>query len=72
MTFSSEFEKEIYGVIRTVFKDAEIQCQKRFADCRTKVSLPFDFYLPSYNLIIEADGNQHYSSSRKAWGTRCW
>lgn len=72
MTFSSEFEKEIYGVIRTVFKSEEIQCQKRFSDCRTKVSLPFDFYLPSYNLIIEADGNQHYSDARKAWGTRCW
>lgn len=72
MNFNSEFEKDIYEVIRATFKDAEIQCQKRFQDCRTKVSLPFDFYLPDYNLIIEADGNQHYLAARKAGGTRCW
>lgn len=34
--------------------------EKRFEDCRDKRSLPFDFYLPQYNLIIEFDGQQHY------------
>ena len=34
--------------------------EKRFADCRDKRSLPFDFYLPQYNLLIEFDGQQHY------------
>ena len=34
--------------------------QKRFNDCRTKVPLPFDFYLPSLNTIIEYDGEGHY------------
>ncbi len=34
--------------------------QKRFDDCRDKRSLPFDFYLPTYNLIIEYDGRQHF------------
>lgn len=34
--------------------------EKRFVNCRDKRSLPFDFYLPQYNLIIEFDGQQHY------------
>lgn len=34
--------------------------EKRFNDCRDKRSLPFDFYLPQYNLIIEFDGKQHF------------
>ena len=38
--------------------------QKRFDDCRDKKPLPFDFYLPEYNLIIEFDGYHHYYPSR--------
>lgn len=34
--------------------------EKRFDDCRDKIPLPFDFYLPLYNLIIEFDGKHHY------------
>ena len=34
--------------------------QKRFDDCRRIYPLPFDFYLPSYNTIIEYDGEGHY------------
>ena len=34
--------------------------QKRFNDCRYKNPLPFDFYLPQYNLCIEFDGEQHF------------
>ncbi len=33
--------------------------QKRFKDCKNKHSLPFDFYLPDYNICIEYDGEQH-------------
>lgn len=32
----------------------------RFKECRDKYSLPFDFYLPDYNICIEIDGEQHY------------
>lgn len=35
------------------------ETQKRFDDCRDKYTLPFDFYLPDYNLIIEIMGEQH-------------
>lgn len=34
--------------------------EKWFADCRDINPLPFDFYLPDYNLLIEFDGKQHY------------
>lgn len=33
--------------------------QQRFPDCRHKRTLPFDFYIPDYNLLIEFDGIQH-------------
>lgn len=34
--------------------------QKKFDDCRDKMPLPFDFYLPDYNTCIEYQGEQHY------------
>jgi hypothetical protein len=34
--------------------------QKRFTDCRHKLPLPFDFYLPTYNTCIEFDGEHHF------------
>ena len=33
----------------------------RFSDCKNKRTLPFDFYLPDLNLVIEYDGKQHFS-----------
>ena len=40
----------------------EFEEQKRFDDCRDKRKLPFDFYLPQYNLCIEYDGEQHFNA----------
>ena len=34
--------------------------EKWFSDCRDIKPLPFDFYLPDYNAVIEFDGEQHY------------
>lgn len=36
--------------------------QKNFSDCRDTRPLPFDFYLPSMNICIEYDGEQHFRS----------
>ena len=36
--------------------------QKRFDDCKYNKKLPFDFYLPEYNMCIEYNGEQHYKS----------
>ena len=41
--------------------------QKRFAECRDKKPLPFDFYLHDYNTCIEFNGRQHYEPI-KYWG----
>lgn len=41
-------------------KDIRYITQKRFKDCKDKQLLPFDFYLPDYNLCIEFQGRQHY------------
>jgi len=34
--------------------------QWKFKDCKHINELPFDFYLPNYNLCIEYQGRQHY------------
>lgn len=34
--------------------------QKTFDDCKDQKALPFDFYLPEYNVCIEYQGQQHY------------
>ena len=34
--------------------------QKIFDDCKNKRPLPFDFYIPEYNVCIEYDGEQHF------------
>lgn len=34
--------------------------QYKFEKCRLRRTLPFDFYLPDYNVCIEYDGRQHF------------
>lgn len=34
--------------------------QMRFDDCRDERVLPFDIYIPSKNMVIEYDGEQHF------------
>ena len=36
--------------------------EKSFKDCKYKKALRFDFYIPSINTLIEAQGEQHYRS----------
>jgi very-short-patch-repair endonuclease len=38
----------------------EYETQHKFVGCKYKRMLPFDFYIPKYNLLIEFDGIQHY------------
>lgn len=39
--------------------------QHKFKDCKNKRPLPFDFYIPEYNAVIEFDGMQHYRKSTR-------
>lgn len=41
-------------------QNIEYISQYKFKDCRDKKPLPFDFYLPQYNVCIEYDGRQHF------------
>ena len=36
------------------------ELQKRFDNCKDILTLPFDFYLPDYDVCIEYQGQQHY------------
>jgi ssDNA-binding Zn-finger/Zn-ribbon topoisomerase 1 len=49
-------------IIKSYLLDKEISFveQYRNSNCKDKYTLPFDFYLPDYNLIIEFHGIQHY------------
>lgn len=42
--------------------------QYKFNDCRFKLPLPFDFYLPQYNTCIEYDGDFHYKIIKNLGG----
>lgn len=44
--------------------------QKKYNDCSNKLSLPFDFYLPKYNILIEYDGIQHFKSKEYFGGEK--
>lgn len=48
-------------------KNIDNVTEKRFNDCRDIKPLPFDFYLPNHNTVIEYDGEQHYRSVN-SWG----
>lgn len=41
-------------------KDKDFYTQKWFSRCRDILPLPFDFYLPCYNVAIEYQGEQHF------------
>jgi hypothetical protein len=43
------------------------EAEKCFENCRNKMRLPFDFYIPSHNLLVEYDGKQHFIPV-KGWG----
>lgn len=57
---TSKGEKAIEAWIKK--QNILYEAQKRFSDCRDKNPLPFDFYLPEYDICIEYQGQQHYES----------
>lgn len=42
----------------------DVTLQKRFPECKDKNTLPFDLYIPDFNICIEYDGEQHYRPVR--------
>lgn len=51
--------------IKELLEELEIDfiCQYSFLDCRDKNVLPFDFYIPEKDILIEYDGLGHYENS---------
>ena len=54
----SKGEKKIKDYLD--FNNIEYIQQYRIEDCKCSRTLPFDFYLPKYNILIEYDGKQHF------------
>lgn len=55
---SSKGEKKIINILSSL--KVRFKSQFKFDDCRAVNPLPFDFYLPDYNMVIEYQGEQHY------------
>jgi hypothetical protein len=64
----SKGEKQIMTYL--INKEIKFIYNKRFLDCKDNKQLPFDFYLPDYNMCIEYDGDQHYRSIKHFGGDK--
>lgn len=58
MCAQSHGERDIENCLKSNLIDFEPQY--KFDNCRDIEPLPFDFYLPKYNICIEYDGVQHF------------
>ena len=56
----SKGEKEIREYL--INSNVIFESQKKFEKCKNQNYLPYDFYLPNNNLLIEFDGEQHFKS----------
>ena len=57
---SSKGEQQVRQYLQT--HNIDFVEQKCFSNCKDQNTLPFDFYLPTYNTCIEYDGQQHYEA----------
>lgn len=59
---SSKGEKKVQEWL----KKSRIRYETEFTfdECKDKRKMPFDFYLPDYNMVIEYDGQQHFYPTR--------
>jgi very-short-patch-repair endonuclease len=50
------------AAISKVLTDLNVEFirEQKFDECRNVKKLPFDFYLPQWNLLIEFDGEHHF------------
>jgi hypothetical protein len=64
----SKGELEIAKILKE--KNIYFEIQKKFDNCKNKLCLPFDFYLPDKNILIEFDGGQHYKSIKHFGGEK--
>lgn len=57
------FETRVGELLIELLPTYKIQYQKTFDDCKHKGKLIFDYFIEELNLLIEVDGEQHYTKS---------
>jgi len=57
-------EIAVYRIL--YFYNIPFEMQKRFKDCKNQRTLPFDFYLPKHNTLIEVDEFHHFGIKHKS------
>ena len=53
---------ELYLRNKLILSNINFISDYRFKECKNFLPLPFDFYLPTLNILIECDGIQHHKS----------
>ena len=67
----SKGEQKIADILKA--HNIRFERQKTFDGCRfksTNLLARFDFYLPDYNILIEYDGQQHFTYGNNGWNTK--
>ena len=59
MCHESKLEKNIEQMLTK--HNIDFEKQKRIRQIKNERPLPFDFYLPDYNILIECQGKQHFT-----------
>lgn len=66
MAVASRQEEEVMAILKEY--GLEYEYEKTWWQCRDQRTLPFDFYLPKYNMVIEIDGIQHFEAQKHFGG----
>jgi hypothetical protein len=54
-------EREVARILER--EGIEFEVEKRFKECRDKLPLSFDFWIPALNTLVEYDGEQHFRTN---------
>jgi hypothetical protein len=62
-------EREVARILER--EGIEFEVEKRFKECRDKLPLSFDFWIPVLNTLLEYDGEQHFTAKAFFGGVEC-
>ncbi|SHO33466.1 Restriction endonuclease [Cedratvirus A11] len=57
-------EAKLLQFLQCTYPSSKVEIQKRFSWCKNPITgliLPFDFYLEDFRIIVELDGEQHFT-----------
>jgi len=67
---TSKGENEVKNLL--IVNNIDFKQQYKFKDCKYKLPLPFDFYLPDRNICVEYDGEQHFRAAKLFGGEKAF